>query len=211
MELEEAISNLKETTALLETEIKNNNKNINATLDIEYLKSLSIVLQALEEKDIRIKKLETVLQTSKDIEFQLKASEQVHNYDVKMIDKLKGEVVALNKDLEEKDRQLKYLRSGEYYNQLRWERDMLQKTVDTGKLSEFDKEWLDFSHRNTELLEELEDKDKIINIMTEYIVNCDDEEMCSVENEYECDNGEHCKICVQRYFKKKVEESNEKL
>ena len=50
--------------------------------------------------------------------------------------------------------QLDYLRSGEYLNQLRFERDMLQDIVDKGEVSKEDKEFIDCIHRNTELLEE---------------------------------------------------------
>lgn len=50
--------------------------------------------------------------------------------------------------------ELDYLRSGEYLNQLRFERDMLQHVVDNSKVSKVDKEFIDMTHRNTELLEE---------------------------------------------------------
>ena len=65
-------------------------------------------------------------------------------------------------------KQLDYLRSGEYYNQLRFERDMLQNVVDNGEVSKEDKEFIDMTQRNTELLEEnqklkkqLEEKENI--------------------------------------------------
>ena len=48
--------------------------------------------------------------------------------------------------------QLDYLRGGEYLNQLRFERDMLQHVVDNSKVSKVDKEFIDMTHRNTELL-----------------------------------------------------------
>lgn len=51
-------------------------------------------------------------------------------------------------------KQLDYLRSGEYYNQLRFENKMLQDIVDNDELSKEDKEFIDMTHRNTELLEE---------------------------------------------------------
>ena len=54
-------------------------------------------------------------------------------------------------------KQLEYLRSREYYNQLRFERDMLQYVVDNGKVSKEDKEFIDMTHRNTELLEVIEE------------------------------------------------------
>ena len=48
--------------------------------------------------------------------------------------------------------QLDYLRGGEYLNQLRFERDMLQHVVDNSEVSKVDKEFIDMTHRNTELL-----------------------------------------------------------
>lgn len=50
--------------------------------------------------------------------------------------------------------QLEYLRSGEYLNQLKFERDMLQDVVDKMEVSKEDKDFIDMTHRNTELLEE---------------------------------------------------------
>ena len=59
-------------------------------------------------------------------------------------------------------KQLEYLRSGEYYNQLRFERDMLQYVADNGKVSKEDKEFIDMTHRNTELLEVIEEVRELI-------------------------------------------------
>ena len=61
---------------------------------------------------------------------------------------------AIVDERDELKKQLDYLRSGEYYNQLRFERDMLQNVVDNGEVSKEDKEFIDMTHRNTELLEE---------------------------------------------------------
>jgi hypothetical protein len=47
----EAIKNLKEIIDLSKEEIENNDENTTAILDITDLKSLAIVLKALEEKD----------------------------------------------------------------------------------------------------------------------------------------------------------------
>ena len=55
---------------------------------------------------------------------------------------------------QELKKQLDYIRSGEYYNQLRYERDMLQNVVDNGEVSKEDKQFIDMTHRNTELLEQ---------------------------------------------------------
>lgn len=86
-----------------------------------------------------------------------------YNYDQKKAhDLLKEEFV---KDLlkEVKDllkenkvltRQLEYIRSGEYLNQLKFERNMLEDVVSKGEVSEIDKAFIDMTHRNTELLEE---------------------------------------------------------
>lgn len=56
-----------------------------------------------------------------------------------------------NKKLKE---QVDYLRSNEYLNQLRFERDVLQDIVDKGEVSKEDRNFIDCTHRNTELLEE---------------------------------------------------------
>ena len=65
----------------------------------------------------------------------------------------------------------------EYYNQLRFERDMLQNVVDNGEVPNEDKQFIDMTHRNTELLEQqkefikyLEDE---INKLKEQIKNYD--------------------------------------
>ena len=49
MELEEDIKNLSEIIQLCEEDIKNNNNNVTATLDLEDLKSLQTVLEALKK------------------------------------------------------------------------------------------------------------------------------------------------------------------
>ena len=56
-----------------------------------------------------------------------------------------------NKQLKE---QLEYLRSGEYYNQLRFENEMLQQVVDTNGVPSEVYDYIDCTHRNTELLKE---------------------------------------------------------
>lgn len=61
-----------------------------------------------------------------------------------------------NKELE---RQLKYLRSGEYLNQVLFERDMLQDLIDEEKLSIEVYDIKKITKKNSELLEE---KDKLI-------------------------------------------------
>ena len=66
-------------------------------------------------------------------------------------------------DKTELEKQLEYLRSGEYLNQLRFERDMLQDLVDKKEISKEDKEFIDMTHRNTELLEENQELKRKLN------------------------------------------------
>lgn len=75
----------------------------------------------------------------------------------------------LIKENQELKGQIDYLRSGEYINQLKFERDMLQNVFDKGEVSEEDKTFIDCTHRNTELLEEIKrlHNDKL-EYLTEY-------------------------------------------
>ena len=79
-----------------------------------------------------------------------------YNYDHKKAhDLLKEEFVKdLLKENKVLARQLEYIRSGEYLNQLKFERNMLEDVVSKGEVSEIDKAFIDMTHRNTELLEE---------------------------------------------------------
>lgn len=83
---------------------------------------------------------------------EIMAQKQVHDYDVKMIDDVKGNVVKLYKELEEKD--------------------------------------------------------KIINAMVEYIANLDiDEDICKkmgIFQDCEIKDVENCKKCIIEYFKNKM-------
>ena len=65
--------------------------------------------------------------------------------------------------------QLEYLRSGEYLNQLKFERNMLENIVQNMEVSKEDKEFIDMTHRNTELLEENQALKDRINKAIEYI------------------------------------------
>ena len=79
-----------------------------------------------------------------------------YNYDHKKAhDLLKEEFVKdLLKENKLLTRQLSYISSGEYLNQLKFERNMLEDVVSKGEVSEIDKAFIDMTHRNTELLEE---------------------------------------------------------
>lgn len=76
---------------------------------------------------------------------------------------------------QELNRQLEYLYSGEYLNQLKFERNMLQDVVNKMQVSKEDKKFIDMTHRNTQLLEENrkyeEVIDKLKNIINE-MINC---------------------------------------
>ena len=72
------------------------------------------------------------------------------------------EMLGLKEDNDKLKKQLEYLRSGEYYNQLRFERDMLQNVVDKKEISKEDKEFIDMTQRNTELLEENQKLKKLL-------------------------------------------------
>lgn len=69
-------------------------------------------------------------------------------------EELFNEMTSWKEEAQILQKQLKYLRSGEYINQLKFERAMLQHVVDNAKVSEEDKKFIDMTHRNTELLEE---------------------------------------------------------
>lgn len=60
-------------------------------------------------------------------------------------------------EYKELKKQLEYLRSGEYLNQLKFERNMLEDLVQNGEISKEDKDFIDMTHRNTELLEQQKD------------------------------------------------------
>ena len=81
---------------------------------------------------------------------------------------LGGKEVEETKELQS---QLKYLRSGEHLNQLRFERDMLQHIVDYNEVSKEDKEFIDMTHRNTELLEENQQLKEIHDKAIKFIKN----------------------------------------
>ena len=55
----------------------------------------------------------------------------------------------LQKENQELKKQLEYLRSGEYYNQLRFENEMLQQVVDTNGVPSEVYDYIYCTHRNT--------------------------------------------------------------
>ena len=73
------------------------------------------------------------------------------------------------KECEELKKQLEYLRSGEYYNQLRFENEMLQQVVDTNGVPSEVYDYIDCTHRNTELLEENQKYKEVIDKVSSQI------------------------------------------
>lgn len=80
----------------------------------------------------------------------------------RQLDKLKEENQSLRK-------QLDYLRSGEYLNQLKFEVSMLEHIIENGEVSEEDKKFIDMTHRNTELLEQNQKYKEVINRAVKFI------------------------------------------
>ena len=85
--------------------------------------------------------------------------------DNRTLEEVRKNETKLIEEIKSLEKQLEYLRSGEYYNQLRFENEMLQQVVDTNGVPSEVYDYIDCTHRNTELLEEnqkLKDRDLII-------------------------------------------------
>lgn len=78
------------------------------------------------------------------------------------------EIITAMKQLQQENQELKkqldYLRSGEYYNQLRFENEMLQQVVDTNGVPSEVYDYIDCTHRNTELLKENQELKKQLEV-----------------------------------------------
>ena len=74
--------------------------------------------------------------------------------DNRTIEEVRKNETKLIEEIKSLEKQLEYLRSGEYYNQLRFENEMLQQAVDTKGVPSEVYDYIDCTHRNTELLEE---------------------------------------------------------
>ena len=125
-----------------------------------------------------------------DIVYEPKRSSELYN----LINKLLKENQELKKmqctflgtgcqsKMKDLKNQLEYLRSGEYLNQLKFERDMLQHIIDNGEISKEDKTYIDCTHRNTELLAQQKE-------FIEYLKN--------ESKEVIRDAGYHQRICLE--------------
>ena len=88
--------------------------------------------------------------------------------DNRTLEEVRKNETKLIEEIKSLEKQLEYLRSGEYYNQLRFENEMLQNVLDNGEVSKEDKEFIDMTNRNTELLEENQKYKEVINKAIEF-------------------------------------------
>ena len=89
--------------------------------------------------------------------------------DNRTIEEVRKNETKLIEEIKSLEKQLEYLRSGEYYNQLRFENEMLQQVVDTNGVPSEVYDYIDCTHRNTELLEENKKYKEVIDKAIEYI------------------------------------------
>lgn len=125
------------------------------------------------------------------------------------------EIKQLQQENQELKKQLEYLRSGEYLNQLKFERNMLEDIVQNSEVSKEDKEFIDMTHRNTELLEEnqsLKSKyNKALSKLVEYNPPCELDGFMDKNIDYcsmNCGVDEEVfKECWNRYIEQQLKES----
>lgn len=126
------------------------------------------------------------------------------------------EILKLQQENQKLKKQLDYLRSGEYYNQLRFERDMLEHVVDNAEVSKEDREFIDMTHRNTELLEENQELKKqldcALKILSEMYPPCEiDSFNMKEENlEYCSQNCSVDEAIFVKYWNRFIEQELEK-
>lgn len=156
----------------------------------------------------------------KDLE--ITSLEQVHDYDVQMIDDVKGKAVELYDRIEEKDKtieqqkeQIDYLRRSCDRKEECLIEEQQENAELENELKQKDKQIEQYQNMlaTNDMLHviECENKDKIIDLMAEMINNYDiDEDICEQmgqnKNCNEFEDKEKCKICIKQYFKNKVKE-----
>ena len=116
MTKEQAIKNLLEIVELSKDEIKNENKNINATLDYEDLKSLQIALSTIKEKDKEIEHQIEKRDNQKAELAILNEKQKKMNKLINIVKSYKGQIKKLehtNKSykgmIKKKDKQINYM------------------------------------------------------------------------------------------------------
>lgn len=95
--------------------------------------------------------------------------------DNRTIEEVRKNETKLIEEIKSLEKQLEYLRSGEYYNQLRFENEMLQQVVDTNGVPSEIYDYIDCTHRNTELLEENQKYKEVIDKSNNWVRNYMDE------------------------------------
>ena len=154
---------------------------------------LDTIVEA-EQKDIEA--IETVLAELEKKDTEISALKMEHEYDLKMIDEVKGEAVKLYNEIE----QLKIAGNG---------MDLLlkQQTDETQQvLNDYQELGKDYHHLECEL----EKKEKIIDELVKTTVKLKEtsNEDCFIPRSYreinECIKTT-CENCIKEYFKKKVE------
>ena len=120
-----------------------------------------------------VSSLEVKTETQQIAKYELiEYTERLHKENQELKEQLEVGKEQYNDLVEEKENlqeQLDYLRGGEYLNQLRFERDMLQHVVDTNGVPSEVYDYLECTHRNTELLEENQElKEQLDELQTLY-------------------------------------------
>lgn len=115
-----------------------------------------------------------------------------------MFDEKDREIQELKKEIENLKRQLSYIHSSEYYNQLRFERDVLKDVVNNGEVSKEDKQFIDCTHRNTELLEQ---QQEFIKYLKDCIKELENESLTKLQNTINLGIIAITKTILQKYEK----------
>lgn len=115
-----------------------------------------------------------------------------------MFDEKDREIQELKKEIKNLKRQLSYIHSSEYYNQLRFERDVLKDVVNNGEVSKEDKQFIDCTHRNTELLEQ---QQEFIKYLKDCIKELENESLTKPQNTINLGIIAITKTILQKYEK----------
>lgn len=138
--------------------------------------------------------------------------------DNRTLEEVRKNETKLIEEIKSLEKQLEYLRSGEYYNQLRFENEMLQQVVDTNGVPSEVYDYIDCTHRNTELLKENQELKDLIDTILNFSffkeecplnfgfknnTNEDKSQSIFYEDEW-CENNcnDNYKDCWLKYFKK---------
>ena len=93
-----AINNLKEIIELVEEELKNNNKNTNAVLDIVDLKSLDIVLNLVNKQLSEIKQKDKQIDLMAEVMYKSNTAQLLIEYGIENKEQLIKEFEKLAKE-----------------------------------------------------------------------------------------------------------------